>query len=58
MEDRLLTIEEVAEYLRLSKETIYIMVRRGSIPGFKVSNKWRFSMDSLRTWQAEKVGQR
>jgi excisionase family DNA binding protein len=56
MEDKLLTIEEVAEYLRLSKETVYVMVRQGKIPGFKVSNKWRFPLDSLRKWQFRSSG--
>jgi len=55
MKDKLLTIGEVAKYLRVSRETVYIYARLGKIPGFKVFNKWRFPENSLKEWQSFKV---
>jgi excisionase family DNA binding protein len=38
-----LTVDEVAGYLRLSKITVYKLANRGAIPGFRVGNSWRFN---------------
>jgi len=37
-----MSIEEVAEYLKISVPTIYRMVRRGQLPGIKLGRQWRF----------------
>lgn len=42
-----LTLEEVAEYLRISRETVYKLAQRGKLPGTKVGNQWRFRKDLL-----------
>jgi excisionase family DNA binding protein len=42
-----LTLDEVTEYLRVSKETVYKLAQRGKIPGTKVGNQWRFRKDLL-----------
>ena len=38
-----LTVDEVAGYLRLSKITVYKLAKRGAIPGFRVGSSWRFN---------------
>jgi excisionase family DNA binding protein len=38
-----LTVDEVAGYLRLSKITVYKLAKRGAIPGFRVGNSLRFN---------------
>ena len=43
----IMTLEEVAEYLRVHKSTIYRMAREGSIPSSKVANQWRFRRRAL-----------
>lgn len=40
--DQLWTVKEVAQYLRLTPETIRAMARRGQLPGVKVGRSWRF----------------
>ncbi|MEC1583673.1 helix-turn-helix domain-containing protein [Bacillus subtilis] len=45
-----LTPEEAADFLGVHKETIYIMVRNGQIPHFKVRKKIFFRVDSLNEW--------
>lgn len=42
MENPILTIEEVARYLKISVRSVYKLAREGKIPSYKVLNKWRF----------------
>ncbi len=42
MQKEILTIEEAARLLQLSKRDLYKLVREGEIPGKKILNKWRF----------------
>ena len=43
----IMTVEEVAELLKLSKITIYKLVKKGQLPGFRVGNSWRFRKDKI-----------
>ena len=45
-----MTIEEVADYLRLSKDTVYRMAQAGRIPASKVGTQWRFRQDDVDDW--------
>ncbi len=47
---RLMTLEEVAEYLRLSIHTIYKMAQHGKIPALKAGKQWRFKKEDIDTW--------
>jgi len=48
--DTLMTLEEVAAYLRLSRDTVYRMVQSGKIPASKVGTQWRFRKKELDGW--------
>jgi len=48
--DKLMTLEEVAEYLRLSVHTIYKMAQKGKIPALKAGKKWRFRKEDIDRW--------
>ena len=41
------TPNEVAQYLKVSKKTVYKMLRSGELPGFKVGKHWRVSRAEL-----------
>jgi excisionase family DNA binding protein len=45
--DDLLTIEEAAEYLKLSKRTTWRWCRSGRLPAFKIGHQWRISKAEL-----------
>jgi len=45
-----LTIDELAEYLKISKSTLYKLAQEGSIPGQKVGKHWRFHKGALDEW--------
>lgn len=53
MDDEILTIREVAEYLKIKEKTAYALVARGEIPGFKVGGSWRFRKGELDRWIKE-----
>lgn len=45
-----MTLEEVAVFLRLSKDTVYRMVQAGKIPASKVGTQWRFRREEVDEW--------
>ena len=42
-----MSIQEVAEYLRISTATAYVLLRTGKLPGVKRGKDWRVSRDAL-----------
>ena len=54
MNDReYMTLEEVANYLRVNKKTIYRMIDKRAIPTVKVGRQWRFSKNSVDAWLSQ-----
>jgi excisionase family DNA binding protein len=49
-EDKILTIKEVAEYLRIVEKTVYRLASERKIPGFKVGGSWRFRKSEIDEW--------
>lgn len=47
---RLLDIDELADYLRLKKQTIYNWLSQGKISGIKVGGVWRFDRKDIEEW--------
>ena len=45
-----MTVQDVAEYLKLGKTKIYQYVQKGKIPGYKVGGQWRFSREEIDDW--------
>jgi len=43
----IMTINEVAAFLKLSKITIYKLIKKGELPAFRVGNSWRFHRDKI-----------
>ena len=48
-----LTLEEVASYLRVHPSTIYRLLKRQQIPAFKVGSDWRFNLESIDRWRSD-----
>ena len=51
-----LTIDELSVYLRISKSTLYKLVREGKIPSQKVGRHWRFLRSAIDAWLKEHGG--
>ena len=47
MKDEIMTIREVADFLRLTEKTAYRFALEGKIPGFKVGGTWRFRRSDI-----------
>src|SRR5438128_405354 len=53
MDVRLLTLENVAEYLHLHPSTIYRMLKKNQLAAFKFGREWRFNRESIDGWRAD-----
>lgn len=50
MSDEILTLKEVATYLKLAEKTAYRLAAEGKLPGFKVGGSWRFTRGDIEQW--------
>ncbi len=50
MEDEVLTIKEVADYLKMNERTIYKLVQNGKMPAAKIASQWRMKKDLINEW--------
>ena len=53
MQSRWMTLQEVAEYLQLSKDMIYRLAQRGRTPASKVGSRWRFRREQIDRWMED-----
>lgn len=49
-----LTVNELAEYLRMKPLTIYKHLSLSKLPGFKMGSCWRFRREAVEAWIAER----
>ena len=50
MNTEILTLKEVADYLKLAEKTAYRLAAEGKLPGFKVGGSWRFKREDIESW--------
>jgi len=55
VEDAILTIEEVAKYLRVSERTVYDWAQKGEIPSGKIGTVWRFKKSEIEQWVNDRL---
>ena len=58
MTDQILTLKEVAAYLKLAEKTAYKLAAEGKLPGFKVGGSWRFKQEDVENWIEEQKKKR
>ena len=49
-----MTVRDVASFLSVDEKTIYRLVIKGDIPGFKVLGSWRFQRQDIQAWITER----
>ena len=55
IDDDILTLGEVAKYLKVSERTVYEWAQKGEIPGGKIGTVWRFKKAELEEWVNERL---
>jgi PTS system nitrogen regulatory IIA component len=55
IEDEILTIEEVAKYLRVSERSVYDWAQKGEIPSGKIGTVWRFKKTEIENWVNDRL---
>ena len=50
----LLTVEDLAALFRVTDRTVRIMAEGQELPGFKIGKQWRFDLDEIEVWIANK----
>lgn len=45
-----MTISDLAEYLQVSKSSLYKLAQQGRVPGQKVGKHWRFHKSTIDAW--------
>ncbi|QKL50929.1 methylation-associated defense system helix-turn-helix domain-containing protein MAD1 [Ralstonia pseudosolanacearum] len=50
MSDRWLSVEEIAEYLGVSKDTVYAWISKRNMPAHRVGRFWKFKSDEVDQW--------
>jgi PTS system nitrogen regulatory IIA component len=55
IDDDILTIEEVAKYLRVSERTVYDWAQKGEIPSGKIGTVWRFKKSDIEKWVDDRL---
>jgi len=50
MEDRWLSVEEIAQYLGISKDTVYTWITRKKMPAQKIGRLWKFKRKEVDEW--------
>ncbi len=58
MTSDIMTLEEVAEYLRLKPQTIYTWAQEKKIPGAKLGKEWRFKKSIIDEWYLQHIDEK
>jgi excisionase family DNA binding protein len=48
---KLMTVREVCDYLRVSRKTIYRLLKENQIPAFRLGSDWRFNIEQIDGWR-------
>ena len=56
--DEIMTMDELAEYLKISKSTLYTLAQDNKLPGQKIGKRWRFRKAVIDQWLGENRAKR
>jgi excisionase family DNA binding protein len=54
-EAKVITVGELAEYLRVHRSTLYRLLKKQQLPGFKIGGDWRFNVEAIDRWRMQQV---
>jgi excisionase family DNA binding protein len=50
MEDRWLSVDEIAAYLGIKRDTVYRWINERNLPGHKIGRLWKFRKEDIDEW--------
>ena len=50
---KVITVAELSEYLRVHRSTLYRLLKKGRLPGFKIGSDWRFNLETIDKWRMD-----
>ena len=50
MEDRWLSVDEIAAYLGIKRDTVYRWISERNLPGHKIGRLWKFRKEEIDEW--------
>jgi excisionase family DNA binding protein len=50
-----MTLQETADYLRVTRSTIHRLLKRNQIPAFRIGRHWRFNVEEIERWCSSHV---
>lgn len=50
-----MTLQEIADYLRVTRSTIHRLLKRKEIPAFRIGRHWRFNVEEIESWCASRA---
>lgn len=49
-DEEIMTLQDLAAYLKLAEKTLYGYAQKGTIPGIKIGSAWRFRKADIDAW--------
>jgi excisionase family DNA binding protein len=50
-----MTLQEIADYLRVTRSTIHRLLKRNQIPAFRIGRHWRFNVEEIDNWCSSRM---
>lgn len=57
MIEQIMTVRDIAAYLKLNERTVYRLASSAKIPAFKVGTSWRFKKEEIDNWIVQQHNQ-
>ena len=54
-EAKVITVNELAEYLRVHRSTLYRLLKKKQLPAFKIGSDWRFIVETIDQWRMQQA---
>ena len=48
---KIMTVKELADYLKVHASTVYRQLKLGQLPAFKIGSDWRFNVEAIDRWR-------
>lgn len=58
MSERLLSVDDLAAFLGVKRDTVYKLIDRNDLPGFKIGRLWKFRQPEIDAWLDTQLGRR